>query len=123
MADDLLDYWVKLIKVIFPANAWIASRFLNNDHLVQIDWNLEDDPKRPNRRSKKIEIIIKEDSIDDYLDKSRQDRELSDAMLKKHIGDRFRQFNSDDAGATQYASTVRWLIPKYVFNGKPPLDV
>lgn len=123
MADDLLDYWIRLIKTIFPANAWIDSRFSNNGHLIQIDWKLDDDAKHPNKRSRKIEIIIKEGSIDDYLNKNKTDRELSDVMLKKFICDRFNHFNPDDDSCTaQYASKERWLIPKHLFNGKPPLD-
>jgi len=123
MADDLLDYWVGLIKPIFPANAWIASRFSNNGHLIQIDWKLEHDPKRPNRRSKKIEIIIKEGAIEDYLNKNKTDRELSDTVLKDLICDRFNHFNpDDDSSAAPYGSTERWLIPRHVFTGKPPLD-
>jgi hypothetical protein len=123
MADDLLDYWVNLIKTIFPANAWISSRFLNNGHLIQIDWKLENDPEHPNKRSKKIEIIIKEGSIDDYLNKNKTDREVSDTMLKELICDRFHHFNADDdTYAAQYGSTERWLIPRHVFNGKPTLD-
>lgn len=124
MADDLLDYWVRLIETIFPANAWIASRFLNNGHLIQIDWKLENDANQPNKRSRKIEIIIKEGYIEDYLNENQKDRELSDTMLKEFICERFNHFNQDDdAGATQYASTERWLIPRHVFNGKPPLDL
>ena len=122
MADDLLDYWVKLIKMIVPANAWIASRFSNNDHLIQIDWKLGNDPKHPDKRSKKIEIIIKEGTIDDYLNQNKNDRELSDAILKKLIGERFNHFNAaDNTSATSYSSPERWLIPRHVFNGKPPL--
>ncbi|MDD5167585.1 MAG: hypothetical protein PHN75_02120 [Syntrophales bacterium] len=121
MAGDLLDYWVGLIKPIFPANAWIASRFSNNGHLIQIDWKLENDPRHPNKRSRKIEIIIKEDSIEDYLNRNKGDRELSDTTLKGLICERFNRFNSDDnACATQFSSTERWVIPRHVFNGKPP---
>jgi hypothetical protein len=123
MADDLLDYWVGLIKTIFPANAWISSRFSNNGHLIQIDWKLENDPKYPNKRSKKIEIIIKEDSIEDYLNKNKKDRELSDAILKELICERFHHFNpDDDTYSAQFGSTERWLIPKHVFTAKPPLN-
>ena len=123
MAEDILDYWVRLIKAVFPANAWIASRFHNVDYLIQIDWKLENDPKNPNKRSKKIEIIIKEGFIEDYLDADKKDRELSDAMLKNLICERFNQFNPDDGTrSVQYAPTERWLIPRHVFCGKPPLN-
>jgi len=120
MAEDLLDYWLGLIKTIFPENAWITSCFSNNDHLIQIDWKLLNDPGQPNKRSKKIEIIIKEGAIDDYLDKNKQGRELADVMLKEFISRRYDHFVSDDDGhASPYASSQRWLISRDVFNCKP----
>ena len=120
MAEDLLDYWVRLIKTIFPANAWITSRFFNNDHLIQIDWKLGNDPNNSNKRSKKIEIIIKEGAIDDYLDKNKRDRELSDIMLKEFICERFKHFSSNnDFYSTQYVPKEKWLISRDVLNCKP----
>lgn len=123
MAEDLLDYWVRLIKTIFPANAWIASRFFNNHHVIQIDWKLNDDPRHPNRRSKRIEIIIKERTIEDYLDKNKKDRELSDTLLKEFICERYNHYISDnDTHANQYASTETWLISREVLNCKLSFD-
>jgi hypothetical protein len=122
MAEDLLDYWVRLIKTIFPANAWINSRFSNNDHLIQIDWKLQNDSENQIKRSKKIEIIIKEGAIEDYLNKNKKDRELSDLMLKEFICKRYDLFISDnDVHTSQYASTEKWLISKDVLTCKPSL--
>ncbi|MBN1665369.1 MAG: hypothetical protein JW943_17370 [Deltaproteobacteria bacterium] len=119
MAEDLLDYWVRLIKTVFPENAWITSSFSNEDHLIQIDWKLGNDPRQPDKRSKKIEIVIKEGAIDDYLDKNKQGRESADIMLKEFIRKRYDHFIYDDDGhASPYASAQRWLINKDVFNGK-----
>jgi hypothetical protein len=124
MAEDLLDYWVRLIKTIFPANAWITSRFLNNDHLIQIDWKLDSDPKDPDKRSKKIEIIIKERVIENYLNKNKKERELSDILLKEFVCGRYNHFVSDnDIQTSQYASTEKWLISKDVLNCEPSPDI
>jgi hypothetical protein len=123
MAEDLLDYWVRLIKTIFPANAWITSRFFNNDHLIQIDWKLKNDPKNPNKRSNKIEIIIKESAIEGYLEKNKKDRELSDIMLKEFICKRFNHFSSNnDIYAVQFVPKEKWLISMDVLNCKPSFD-
>jgi hypothetical protein len=123
MAEDLLDYWVRLIKTIFPANAWITSRFFNNDHLIQIDWKLKNDPKNPNKRSNKIEIIIKEGAIEGYLEKNKKDRELSDIMLKEFICERFNHFSSNnDTYAVQFVPKKKWLISMDVLNCKPSFD-
>jgi hypothetical protein len=123
MTEDILDYWVRLITTIFPEKAWITSRFLNDDCLIQIDWKLENDPKNPNKRSKKIEIIIKKDVIEDYLDKNKKDRELFDTLLKEFMCERYNHFISDDdIHSTQYAPTKKWLISKDVLNCKPSFD-
>jgi hypothetical protein len=123
MAEDLLDYWVRLIKTIFPANAWVNSRFSNNDYLIQIDWKLQNDSENPTKRSNKIEIIIKEGVINEYLDKSKEDRDLSDIILKEFICERYNHSISDnDIDTTQHVSTKAWLISRDVINCKTPFD-
>ena len=125
MAEDLLDQWVRLIKTIFPAHAWITSRLSNNDHIIQIDWKLGDDPKHPNKRSKKIEIIIKEDAIENYLGKNKEGRELSDILLKEFIHERYNHFspNNNDNDTAQYVPKEKWLICKNVLTRKPIFDI
>ncbi len=104
MAEDLLDYWVRLIKTILPANAWIHSRLSNNDFLIQIAWMFQNDSAIPPKHPKKIEIIIKERTIEDYLDKEKKDRETSDVILKKFICDQYNHFLPDnDSHANQHA--------------------
>lgn len=92
MTEDLLDYWVRLIKPFFPANAWIVTRYAGDDHVIEIDWKLEDEPGRPNRRSRKIQITISEEAIEDYLDKDRKEREGFEISLKKLIHERYSHF-------------------------------
>jgi hypothetical protein len=107
MAEDLLDYWVRLIKTILPANALIHSRFSNNDYLIQIAWMFQDESEI-SKRSKKIEVVIKERIIEAYLDKNKKDRELSDVILKDFICKQYNHLISDNAFQTnQHASTIR----------------
>jgi len=121
MAEDLMDYWVRLIKPIFPTNAWIVSHFSDNDHIIQIDWNIDNNTKRSNKRSKKIQIIIKEDAIDQYLDKNKHDRELYGDTLKQFIGERYNHFNPDnDALTNRSVRTERWLVSKDILNTLTP---
>jgi hypothetical protein len=108
MAEDLLDYWVRLIKTILPANALIHSRFSNNDYLIQIAWMFPNDSENPTKHSRKIDIIIKECIIEGYLDKNKKDRELSDIILKEFICKQYNHFLSDnDFHTNQHASTIR----------------
>lgn len=117
MAEDLMDHWVNLITPIFPSNAWIVSDFSKNNHIIQIDWNLESDSRQRNKRSRKIQIIIKEDAIDDYLDRNKHDRQLFNTLLKQSLCERFNQFNPDnDAFSIRSTPTETWLFSKDVFD-------
>ena len=117
MTEDLLDYWLRIITPIFPANAWIASRFSNGGYEIQIDWRLEKDLHQSNKRSRKILLIIREEAIDDYLNKNKAERELSDIKMGKWISERYSHFNADhDAHSSRYVSADKWSISKDVLS-------
>jgi len=117
MTEDLLDYWLRIFKPLFPTNAWVTSKVSGGDHLIQIDWRLGNDPRQPNKRSRKIEIVIKEDAIDDYLNKDTNERALSDIKMKQWISERYKNFSLDqDAPAFNSASPDKWRITRGVFN-------
>jgi hypothetical protein len=117
MNEDLLDYWLRIIKPLLPMNAWIDSRLSRGDYLIKIDWKLENDPHQQNRRSRKIEIIIKEKAIDDYLNKNKNERALSDIKMKEWISERYNNFrlNQDD-NTSDTKIPDRWHISSSVLN-------
>lgn len=117
MTEDLLDFWVRLIKPFFPANAWIVARYAGEDHVIEIDWKLDDDPERPNRRSRKIQITITEGAIEEYLDKGKKEREQFEISLKKLIDERFNRPPAVEpqARAGAPASTDKLLIGRGTF--------
>jgi hypothetical protein len=110
MTEDLLDYWVKLIKPFFPANAWIVARYSGADHIIEIDWKLDDDPKRPNRRSRKIQITISCEAIEDYLGKNKKERELFDIMLKKLIHEKYIYASPDQQDHEASSASIDKLV-------------
>ncbi len=122
MAEDLLDHWVGLITPIFPSNAWIVSRYSGNDHIIQIDWKLANDLQQKNRRSKKIQITIKEDAIDNYLDKDERARDIYNTFLKRFICERYDRFDPDHDDPTVKAISVpaeKWLVSRDFLNMLP----
>jgi len=128
MTEDLLDYWVRLIKPFFhywvrlikpffPTNAWIVTRYSGDDHIIEIDWKLDDDPGQPNRRSRKIQITISDGAIEDYLDKNKKDRELFEIGLKKLIRERYNHSAPDEqAHRGSSASADKLLIARNTLN-------
>lgn len=117
MTEDLLDYWIRMIKPLSPANAWIAPKLSGSDYLIQIDWKLTGNTHQSNRRSRKIEIIIKEETIEDYLNKSKDERALSDIKMKQWITEKYHHFNLDqDTPASNSISPDKWRMTKDVIN-------
>ncbi len=113
MAEDLLDYWLRIVKPIFPENAWIIGRISKGDHVIQIDWQLDSNPALPQRRSKKIEIIIQEEAIDAYLDQAKSEWPLSEVNIKNWISERYANFNPEqDPKSLRIAPVDRWRLPK-----------
>jgi hypothetical protein len=110
MTEDLLDYWVRLIKPFFPANAWIVTRYAKDDHIIEIDWNLDNEPGRPSRRSRKIQITISDGVIDDYLDKNKKEREAFESSLTKLIQERFNLVDPDKQGQAGTSSSADRLF-------------
>jgi hypothetical protein len=111
MNEDLLDYWLRIIKPLLPMNAWVDSRLSGGGYLIKIDWKLENDPQKHNRRSRKIEIIIKEKVIDDYLNKNKSERELSDTKMKQWISEQYSNFRLDqDPDESESKIPYRWRI-------------
>lgn len=115
MSEDLLDYWVRLIKPQFPPNAWIVARYSGDDHVIEIDWKLDDEPNRgrPNRRSRKIQITISDEAIEDYLDKNEQERGLFETNVTNLIRERYSPSDLEQplqAGSS--SSRDRLLIKK-----------
>jgi len=115
MAEDLLDHWVNLMKPIFPSYAWIVSEDSKNNHVVQIDWRLDSGCKQQNKRSRKIQIIIKEEVIDDYLARNKEDRDFFNAILKESLCERYDRFVSDSDGDNVPSAPIEtWLFSKNI---------
>jgi hypothetical protein len=115
MTEDLLDYWVRLLKPFFPMNAWIVTRYAKDDHIIEIDWNLDNEPGRPNRRSRKIQITISNGAIEDYLDKDKKEREVFECSLTKLIQERFISPDKEVQAGTS-SSADRLFIAKDTLN-------
>lgn len=117
MTEDLLDYWLRMIKPIFPDNAWVQSRLSGGDHLIQIDWNLENVMHKQNRRSRKIEIVIKEEVIDHYLNQSKDKRVLCDIKMKEWLSEHYHNFCLEqEAYPSNSVSPIKWRISNDVFD-------
>ena len=117
MNEDLLDYFVRIIKPLFPMHACIVSGISRGDYIIQIDWKLENNLHHQNKRSRKIKIKIPENAIQDYLDHKKERGGLYDSRLKNLIYQWYSAFNPHhDAGTTRLTPTENWLISRDLLN-------
>ncbi len=94
--SEIVERWIKNITPIFPAKA--EFRYLENPpvgHIIRVNWLLENDPNRPNQRSRSIEIRIHYEPIEDYPGESEEDRNRADNRFESFIRARFENFNPD----------------------------
>jgi hypothetical protein len=117
MNEDLLDYLVRMIRPLFPKNACIISGIFREDYIINVDWQLGNDLRHQNERSRKIKIRIPENAIQDYLDHKKEQGALYDSRIKTLIYQWYNVFNPHrDAGTTRFAPTENWLISRNLLN-------
>ena len=115
MAEDLLDHWIRILRPLFPKNAWMVGRISREDHVIQIDWRLESNPNLPQKRSRKIEITIQEEAVDVYLNKTKSEQALSEINMKNWITEKYMTFDPEpDTTSYKGVSMDRWRISKEV---------
>lgn len=88
------EHWIGIIKEYFPKE---VELFLHpiQDFCLDVDWKLKNDPNRPNKRSKKLRLIISEETIEDYRDANDDAKKSYDQKLKKFVEKTMAHFEPD----------------------------
>lgn len=91
---EIKEHWVDIIKDNFPKDSY---QFLHqiDAFCLDINWKLKSDPSRPNKRSKKLRLIISEETLEDYRDANDEVVNNYDQKLNKFIGDTMANFSPD----------------------------
>ena len=117
MNEDLLDYLVRMIRPLFPLNACIVSVISGGDYIIQIDWNMVNDFRPQNKRSRKIKIKFSENAIEEYIAHKDERGDVYDSRLMHLIRKWYNVFNPDhDSGTTRLTPTENWLISRELLN-------
>ena len=95
MADDLQKHFLAIVEREFPKHAEFRVHRESGDIRIYVDWQLGNDPARPNKRSKTIKICISRTTIDDYADGSVQNRKSADEKLRRVVAARFHAFDPE----------------------------
>jgi hypothetical protein len=89
MPKSFVNEWVRLIRPLFPKNARIEIN-RGGDVIFRIDWKLRNDPARPYKRSRLIQVTVPEEAIDACTDLRK-----AGSRFKTLIEDRLSVFHPD----------------------------
>jgi hypothetical protein len=104
MAISFINEWIEQVRPLFPDNAKIELDE-GNDIILRIDWKLQSDPTRPNKRSRLIRVVIPEEAIEDC-----PDLHEAGTRFAKIIKDKLRLFKADHD------------TPKHGKHGRTPVE-
>lgn len=87
--------WMVMLNPLFPDDALLTSSDAADDFLLYASWKLNNDPKRPNKRSRTVVIEVPQNTIDDYLEKSKTRQLDDDQKLYLQVKEFIHLFNPD----------------------------
>lgn len=117
MADAVEKHFLATIEREFPRHAELHVCRENDDICICVDWQLGNDPARPNKRSKKIRICISRAAVDDYTDGSEQNRKSADERLRRAVAAQLHMFKPDHNVAAHVPMPIeQWTIATEMLN-------
>lgn len=117
MADDLEKHFLAIVEHQFPRQAEFHVRRESDDICIYVDWKLNSDPARPNKRSKKIKICISRAAIDDYEDGGEQNRKSADQKLGNVVAAQLQVFDPEHSVPAHVPVPIeQWTITTEMLN-------
>lgn len=92
MQEVLAGRFIELLKPLFPSEAEIRRRPSSGDLLFLVDWKLNNDQSRANKRSRKIVIHVTRETLEDYSDGTDQHRRSEERRITTEVATRLRSF-------------------------------
>ena len=117
MNEKLRNHWNNLLQPLFPEDSEFSPCIYSDRYEATISWKITTDPQRPNKRSKTIRIVVPEETIDDYENKSVVASKSDDEKLKRFILDSFKMFEPDhDTSKEMPRPEVKWIAGSGILN-------
>ena len=117
MNKVLYKHWLDIICSQLPDNASVVSYDHSENFEASVSWELHNDPKRPHKESRVIEIEVPKETIETYVYKSKKRQEMDDGKLALEVSECFRGFNPNhDVPIGQASPKKRFVINESVLN-------
>ena len=92
MTTPLIDHWKKLVKPLFPKQAFVRG-LGKKDLIIAIDWLMDCPEDPPSKRSRLIKIMIKEEIMKRYNELSAAQQKKVDEKIMEVIKENLETFN------------------------------
>lgn len=101
----------QIVGSVFPANAEVHINKQIESFQAGISWNLNNDPERPNKKSKTIILNISHEVLEDLPNVSPSKQEECFERISSYLQQRLSDFDPDhSAPYGQPAPTETWVI-------------
>lgn len=118
MDSELVNHWFGNIRSLFPGHAEFRFPVSGAANLFVIDWKLNTDPARPNKRSKTINLYFSPEAVDDYLASADAKKGEADVRLQEFVAAQLTRFNPDhDTRVDQIPPAGTWIVTTEILNG------
>lgn len=105
------DEVVNIIRQIMPTDAEIQVVSSAFDFDVDVFWKLRDNPKRPNKMSKKISIHISHAAVRDYTSASERDQAVAYRRVNSFLSQKLANFDPKHNAPRHKSPPVeQWFI-------------
>lgn len=110
MSSQLLEHWKKVIKPLFPRQAFVRG-LEKEDWIIAIDWLMICPEDPPSKRSRLIKIIIKRDVVDRYTKMAVAQQQKVDDQFLELIKERLKSYEPmHKIPRGGLAPQVEWVI-------------
>jgi hypothetical protein len=109
-ASTAAEHFIDIIRCTVPSNADIHRADQGGDLRLIVDWRLDTDLERPNKRSKSIGISISREAVEDYVESSRRRQEAADARLTQYLETRLEQFDPEHSTPREVTPPREWWL-------------
>ena len=115
MSGDFCNHFRDLLQGCFPDNAEIFVRSENPGISLYIDWKLGSDSEHPNKRSRKIKIVITSTALEDYRSVEEDGKRHMDCRLVGFVSLKMESFIPEhDCPSHIPVPTDEWIITEKV---------
>ncbi|TQV75156.1 hypothetical protein FLL45_09465 [Aliikangiella marina] len=104
------------LKEVLPPGAEVEFDFQGDDFVASFCWLLNNDPKRPFKRSKRVEFVVSPEALEDFSNVGNKKEARLQMNLEMYLNHMLDEFEPDHQAPEGFAEpTEKWRIDSMYF--------